>query len=160
MPVNEPPDLNANDGGLIRRLRTTHFTQVQERAEHGLAGKLIRDEGSGILNWLLAGAQAYKAGQFKDPESVRTDSAAYIDEHDSLKHWMAEHTTAGGPTAADDLYRAYRAWAANSGHMAMTKAKLGRRLGARGVSRCKDALGNSAYGLALNERGCRAIGAI
>ncbi len=158
MPVNDLPDLNANDGGLRRRLKVWTFEKVQEKPKPGFGHRLFVDEGSGILNWLIEGAAKFARGEYCEPAAVVADSSGYLTDHDTIQHWLADHTTKGGQTEGDLLYRAYRAWALNNGHQPLSKSKLGRRIGAKGIARCKTAAGNVAYALGLSEKGKRAAG--
>ena len=158
MPVNDLPDLNANDGGLKRRIKVWVFYRVQEKPKPGFGHRLFVDEGSGILNWLIEGAAKFARGEYREPAAVVADSAGYLTDHDTIQHWLADHTTKGGPTEGDVLYRAYRAWALNNGHQPVSKSKLGRRIGAKGIARCKTSAGTVAYELGLSDKGKRAAG--
>jgi putative DNA primase/helicase len=88
---NHKPQVQGQDEGIWRRLRLVPWTVTipkLERDEH-LAEKL-RDEGEGILAWIVGGARRYLTDAFDEPETVRAATADYRAEEDIVGRFAAE----------------------------------------------------------------------
>ncbi|WP_430542782.1 hypothetical protein [Streptomyces iconiensis] len=75
-------------------MRLIPFERISpdERKIDNLAGILVREEGPGILAWLIGGARRYLAGE-KDltgPERVRVATTAYAETEDHMGRFLTE----------------------------------------------------------------------
>ena len=50
----------------------------------------LKREGSGVLNWMLAGLREYQRNGLQVPEKIKGATAAYRDEQDIIGEWVAE----------------------------------------------------------------------
>ncbi|MFM0231087.1 phage/plasmid primase, P4 family [Paraburkholderia sediminicola] len=155
---NHRPVISGGDLGIWRRVRLIPFEETisDSECDDKLPDKL-RTEGSGVLNWALAGLRDWQCQGLNPPAEVKAAGAAYQTDMDVLGQWMGDHvdTVAGVTTPTADLYRAYSAWARDSGYRyPMTRSAFGRRLVERGIPLVKSATGiKCASGIALNNEG-------
>ncbi|MFM0213678.1 phage/plasmid primase, P4 family [Paraburkholderia sediminicola] len=159
---NHKPLISGSDFGMWRRLLLIPFmeTITDDECDEDLIEKL-RAEGSGVLNWALAGLRDWQQQGLNPPAVVRQAVAAYRSDMDILKQWMDDHVqqAPGAVTPTADLYRAYQTWARDAGWKnPMTRAAFGRRLAERGVQLIKGGATNTkcACDIALNDEGKKA----
>lgn len=113
--TNHLPRVSGTDDGIWRRLKVIPF-QVDLRTKvepipdyHKLVVEL---EGSGILNWLLAGYADYREHGFQEPDAVQRLGQDYREEQDHLGQFIAD-CCVDAPHAmaqAAALFEAYRDW--------------------------------------------------
>lgn len=158
---NHKPVIAGGDLGIWRRVRLIPFAETISAAEcdERLLDKL-RAEGAGVLNWALAGLRDWRRQRLAPPAEVKAAAAAYQTDMDTMGQWMDDHvaTVPGSTIATAELYKAYSAWARESGWKnPMTRQAFGRRLGERGIALGKMSSGTKcAHGIALNDDGKRA----
>jgi len=90
---------------------------------------LVEAEGSGILNWLIAGCLDYHKHGFIEPECVTMAVNEYRCEEDQIGAFLEECCVTNQPgyeVTANRLYDCYYSWA---GREALTKTKFGREIG-------------------------------
>ncbi len=117
VPARQPPPR-----GRHRRLRllAAHAPGAlrtrgpRRRKVDNLADILVREEGPGILAWLVDGAARYLAGE-KDltgPERVRVATTAYAETEDHMGRFLSENCKieAGLRAEQKHLYLAYTRW--------------------------------------------------
>ncbi|WP_030776013.1 DNA primase family protein [Streptomyces sp. NRRL F-2664] len=119
---NHRPEVGTGGHAFWRRIRLIPFNKVvpDERKIDNLAEELVRDEGPGILHWMVRGAQAYLADKpsLGGPSIVRMATQAYATTEDHIGRFLTECcTTSAGATEHRDLrveqgalYRAYSSW--------------------------------------------------
>lgn len=155
---NHKPVISGSDHGIWRRVRLIPFNETiaDGECDPKLPEKL-RAEGSGILNWALAGLRDRQQQGLNPPPEVKAAIANYQADMDTIGQWMDDHvdTKVGVMTPTAELYRAYSAWARDSGYKyPMTRAAFGRRLSERGIPLAKSSSGHKcANGVALNKEG-------
>lgn len=149
--TNFKPSLSAEDGAIWRRVKPIHFpANFSESADRirGLARKLVETEASGILNWLLAGAQAYLADGLGEPESMTQAIKDYRDENDPVTQFLVE-AEADGRIALDPefemeqskIYNAFANYCLANNLKPMMAARFGRALTAKGFDARKGTAG-------------------
>lgn len=96
--ANVKPGLPLNDEALIARAVLIPFTNryvkeprhpSEKRADPDLAEKL-KGERSGILNWLIEGAQSYRREGLNIPTAVRNQSEMWAGENDGIGRFIKE----------------------------------------------------------------------
>lgn len=159
--TNHRPIVRGTDIAIWERLRLIPFTvrfyradeltdeYRQRNAEALAAGELepyppmdvelpdkLRAEMPGILNWMLEGCRDWLANGLGTPEEVKTATANYRDEMDTLGNWIADCCIEGPKltATAKQLYTSYVAWCEGNGEKAETQTALGRRLRERGYT--------------------------
>jgi putative DNA primase/helicase len=134
--ANHKPIISGVDLGIWRRIHLVPFEQnIPESKVDGLLPVALKAEGSGILNWLIAGYRAYAKGGLQVPQPVRAATAAYRHESDPLADFLEEacFVEPGLECTASALYDAYTRWAQANGVRFPLKARsLGQQLDDRG----------------------------
>jgi putative DNA primase/helicase len=89
--TNHLPRLT-DDAATRRRIRLVTWPVQIPEAERigGLANILFRDEGEGILWWIVQGAMAWMEQGLNPPESALQDAADYFFEEDAVAQFIAQ----------------------------------------------------------------------
>jgi len=91
--TNDAPDTRADDDAWWDRAKPIPFnvkfrnTERQIKDYHEI---LVREEGSGILNWCLAGYGAWKQSGLQHPDDVAVAAAEWRDRDDYLQRFLDE----------------------------------------------------------------------
>ncbi|OEJ21494.1 DNA primase [Streptomyces agglomeratus] len=117
---NHRPEVGTGGHAFWRRIRLIPFERVvpNHRKIDNLAFELVRDEGSGILHWLIEGAQSYLRTRdpLTGPASVRLATEAYESTEDHIGRFIKECCTHRPENAAEVrveqglLYATYCTW--------------------------------------------------
>ncbi|MET9670267.1 phage/plasmid primase, P4 family [Streptomyces sp. NPDC006475] len=117
---NHRPEVSTGGFAFWRRIRLIPFERVvpDERKIDNLAFELVRDEGPGILQWLLHGARRYLTTRdtLAGPDRVRVATHAYAATEDHIGRFITEcctrntDPTSGLRVEQGHLYAAYSAW--------------------------------------------------
>jgi len=91
MATNHKPVIKGTDHGIWRRIKLIPFTEriPEEKQDKHLELKL-REEASGILNWLLEGIANWKQERLKTPKAVLFATDEYRDEMDVIGNFIKE----------------------------------------------------------------------
>ncbi|MFE0511074.1 phage/plasmid primase, P4 family [Streptomyces sp. NPDC058964] len=121
---NHRPEVSTGGFAFWRRIRLVPFTRTvaAERRIDNLAFELVRDEGPGILQWLLEGARRYLTTRdpLEGPDRVRIATSAYATTEDHIGRFLTECCTQDADAGAELrveqglLYAEYTSWC-NSG---------------------------------------------
>ncbi|MGC5400865.1 DNA primase family protein [Streptomyces sp. DT20] len=173
---NHRPEVGTGGHAFWRRMRIIPFERrvPDERKIDNLAAELVADEGPGILQWLIEGAQRYLATRdpLTGPASVRVATAAYETTEDHIGRFLTERCTKGeGDRPNPDLrveqkllYEAYGRWCSDEGIRSSTpRAFAGRIRQELGLASPAEMIKNNATklypGLALLPDGASEGGA-
>ncbi|WP_018569298.1 DNA primase family protein [Streptomyces sp. PsTaAH-124] len=118
---NHRPEVSTGGFAFWRRIRLLPFTRTvpAERRIDNLAFELVRDEGPGILHWLIEGSQRYLATRdpLEGPDRVRIATTAYATTEDHIGRFLAECCTRDSGEAGRELrveqgllYTEYSSW--------------------------------------------------
>lgn len=118
---NHRPEVGTGGFAFWRRMRLVPFERVvpDNRKVDNLPDILVREEGPGILTWLINGARRYLAGE-KDltgPERVRIATTAYAETEDHMGRFLNEACKIEPGLRAEQkhLYLAYTRWCESEG---------------------------------------------
>ena len=141
--TNHKPRLS-DDEATWRRIRlVTWNVQIPEDERiAGLASSLVRDEGEGILWWIIQGALQWMQQGLNPPEVAQRAVAEYRYEEDSVAqfiesgltvlpegHWVKVNTVG---SSVSDIWHHYINWAKENGHPELKQPTLTRRLAKKG----------------------------
>ncbi len=113
------PEVSTGGFAFWRRIRLLPFTRTvpAHRRIDNLAFELVRDEGPGILHWLIEGAQRYLRTRdpLEGPDRVRIATTAYATTEDHIGRFLAECCTRDGDgkdlrVEQGLLYSEYSSW--------------------------------------------------
>lgn len=129
---NHQPRVSAGGKSFWRRLRLMPFTRTPDEVIEDLDLILIREEGPGILAWVIAGAVSVFSDGLRDPASVKAATAQYAAEEDGLARFLDEACHVGGGTqvrTVTEVFRsAYEKWCRGEGEDPIPSRQLGREL--------------------------------
>lgn len=135
---NHKPEIRDMSHGMWRRILLVVFgVTIPPAMQDPLLVEKLKSEGSGILNWALAGYRDYQRNGLLIPKVITAAADEYKDEEDILGEWLAEHSEAavGAKSAIDECYKAYRYWSNQRGHHPLAQSRLTKRLKDRGFDR-------------------------
>ncbi len=153
MLTNHPPRLSADDNANWRRIKMINFPNSQydgiKTPDPDLANRIIRNELSGVLNWILEGVAEYREHGLGDPDQIVEAVKAHRVESDTVSQFLSEGTQDGYVTVAPEqsiastqLYLIYTNWCSDFGikplgaqrfGMRLSALKYGQRKGAQGI---------------------------
>lgn len=117
---NHRPEVSTGGYAFWRRIRLLPFTRTvpAERRIDNLAFELVRDEGPGILQWLIEGARRYLTTRdpLEGPDRVRLATTAYATTEDHIGRFLTERCIRDTENPADLrveqglLYAEYTSW--------------------------------------------------
>ena len=134
--TNHKPDVRGMDVGMWRRVAVVPFdVQIPEgERDPGWRERVLRDERSGILNWMLEGYRQWKADGASRPAAVVAAGAEYKADMDALGAFIADRcvSDAMAETPLTELARAFNEWAKGIHVAATSPQHLGPELRGRG----------------------------
>ncbi|MER6434341.1 phage/plasmid primase, P4 family [Streptomyces sp900105245] len=117
---NHRPEVSTGGFAFWRRIRLVPFSRIisAERRIDNLAFELVRDEGPGILQWLIEGARRYLITRdpLEGPDRVRMATSAYATTEDHIGRFLNECCGRAGDACTEVrveqglLYAAYTSW--------------------------------------------------
>lgn len=151
---NHKPEVHDSSFGMWRRMLLIPFevTIPPDKQDRSLVEKL-KAEGSGILNWGMAGLRDFQRCGLRIPKTISLATDAYRDDEDLLGEWLDEQCELGANNShqISQCYSAYSHWARNRGNGVLAQSRLTRRLKDRGILR--DPGKRNYVGIKLNELG-------
>jgi putative DNA primase/helicase len=156
---NYKPVVTGTDDGFWHRIKLIPFLNQWDtdgtRPELPAADKhllaRIRDEGDGILSWLINGLSRWQQDGLTMPQSIASAVKDYRHESDVIGQFIdeccvvsPEHKIRGA-----ELYEAYRKWCERSGIKPFSNTAFGRDLGRRGFEK-QQSRGVWRVGIALH----------
>ena len=94
--TNDRPKMNATDDAMWDRPKLIPFDRKFRDAPgevKNIAEMLLKEEASGILNWMLAGHAEWKAVGLKHPDEVNFAVKEWRGDEDYLSRFLEEETT-------------------------------------------------------------------
>jgi putative DNA primase/helicase len=135
---NYRAEVRDNSTGMWDRMILAPFEVTIPKADRDRRlGDTLKEEGAGILNWMLAGLWDYKTNGLTVPPAIRAATAAYRTEQDLIGEWIADNCVTGAGLYEEkrSLYFDYANWARTSGYIPVAQKRLTRQLGDRGYQR-------------------------
>ena len=149
---NHKPSLTGYGEAMRRRLHLVPFdvTIPEARRDGALQERLLRDEGPGILAWMLQGCAEWRRTGLMPPERVRAAASDYFDQEDVVGQWIDECCAVGPACSspAKALFASWSAWAIAAGHAVGSTKSLGAALRDRGFNDGKIAGARAWFGIA------------
>lgn len=108
--TNNKPKIVGRDEGIWSRIKLIPFNRIFEEHEQNRQLKdLLRQEGPGILNWLIAGARTWLAEGLNTPKEIQQATTEYRFEMHPLNGFIASRCVEGEQCSAQakHLWEAY-----------------------------------------------------
>jgi len=145
---NHRPTIKGSDHAIWRRVKLVPFNVVipDEDQDKDLGLKL-KQERSGILNWLIEGCLNWQRDGLTDPEAVRVATADYRAEQDVIAAFVEDCCTIGrtDTVLSASIYKAYTQWCKTTGEDAVISRVFGRKLGEIGFTSKKGTGGKRSW---------------
>jgi putative DNA primase/helicase len=154
---NNKPRLDNVDEAMRRRLLLLPFTvQIPpEERDPDLPAKLMA-EAPAILRWCINGCLEWQRIGLAPPAVVTDATTAYFDDQDTIKQWLEDCTTDGGPfafTLTKQLFASWRQWCEERHLVAGSLEALSSTLQDRGFTKKRDASGRRGFArLAISQQ--------
>jgi putative DNA primase/helicase len=147
---NVKPSLRTVDEAAKARFQMIPFTVFfeEEKRDHELEERL-REEGPGILQWMIEGCLEWQREGLKPPPKVRAATEEYLPQQDATEEWLRECCERNAPKASTitRLMRSWTDWAEAAGEFVGRRGDLVERLKAKGFEECKTSDGMCLRGL-------------
>lgn len=138
--ANELPNINEHNEAVFRRFIIIPFDKTipKDKRDTELHNKIIKDELSGVLNWILIGLERLlKNKQFSESRKVDEAINLYKKESDSVSLFIEEHNYIRTDIEShfipnNKLYEEYQSVTKDNGQIPLKKIKFSKRLKALG----------------------------
>jgi putative DNA primase/helicase len=144
--------IKGTDHGIWRRIKLIPFTTriPEEKQDKHLELKL-REEGPGILNWLLEGSKRWTVERLKTPQIITSATDEYRGEMDVIGNFIRERCVQepGSSIRARELFKCYQDWCEDNNEHAGSERFLSLRLKELGLERTRTAEARYWKGLGL-----------
>ncbi len=119
------------------RIRVVDFNRHFSPAEQNKNLKdQLREEMSGILNWMIGGWYEYQREGIEPPESIRAATDEYRKDSDKVGRFISDCLVeSDGNIPAKDVYAEYVKWCDDAGHYAEGRNNFYTELKSRGIFR-------------------------
>ena len=155
MATNHKPVIKGTDHGIWRRIKLIPFTNriPEEKQDKNLEEKL-RGEASGILNWLLEGAQRWTVERLKTPQIITSATDEYRGEMDVIGNFIRERCVQEPEASirARELFKCYQDWCDDNNEHACSERFLGLRLKELGLEQKRLADGRYWKGIMVKSQ--------
>lgn len=134
MSGNDEPKFDGADGGMRRRLVIVKWSVTLPEEKHRDFEEVVSEivsGGSGILNWLIAGALDFLNSGLMISDDVAATTAAHFSEMDPCQQFIDAHVRAdvGGPgVPARDMYQGFLRFVEANGMAKMHETRFGRTM--------------------------------
>ncbi|MCP1832815.1 phage/plasmid primase, P4 family [Bradyrhizobium sp. USDA 4545] len=131
MSGNGEPKFDGSDGGMQRRLIIVPWSVTLPTEKHRDFEDVVAEiaaEGSGILNWLIAGARDFLNSGLVISEDVLKTTADHFAEMDPCQQFINAHVVAdpgGAGVQGRAMFNAYKAWCEVNGTSHMHETRFG-----------------------------------
>jgi putative DNA primase/helicase len=106
---NYKPSLSSVDDAMRRRFNIIPFEHRPATPDRDLFEKL-RPEWPGILKWMIEGCLDWQADGMQRAQSVVSRTEQYFYDEDTVKQWLEDECTVGGPTLMEQSSALFRSW--------------------------------------------------
>ena len=151
---HRPAVLDSGDG-MWRRLILLPFLRqfAADERIRDLDQQILKEEGSGILNWCIAGCLEWQKHGLKIPKSIQQETAQYRTDTDVIGDWMEQDCIMSPELRCgiESIYASYRAYYEHVGMAPKSQVAFVRMMRTRGYPR-KPSNGKAyLVGIALND---------
>jgi P4 family phage/plasmid primase-like protien len=139
--TNHKPIVRGADKGIWKRIHLWPFvyTFTKEERVVNFREQMLTPELPGILNWALAGLEAYRRVGLSPPKVVQEAIDEYREDMDIVGRWIEERCVRdqNAKYATSVLHFDYQEWARDEVGFIMSAVAFGRELSSRGFAKIK-----------------------
>lgn len=137
--ANNKPSIKKVDPAIAERIKLIPFLVYIPPSErdYDLKHRIVRQEASGVLNWMLAGLKEYHNIGLNEPDCVRSATADYMTEQDAIQRFLNDRCVIGDGLYVQikGLYNVYSQWyEENEGGKIISQRAFSRRIKSKGFS--------------------------
>lgn len=144
MGSNFRPSLKSTGEEIRRRIHFVDFPETIPESDRDYdLDKKLEAEYSAILQWMIDGCIEWQRIGLAKPESVKKSTGAYLDEEDTLAHWIEEKCTTGPncKMLSGEAYKSYAEFIELHGEGVVSQKRFSQRMESRGFGKRKDGQG-------------------
>jgi len=152
MATNHKPVIKGTDHGIWRRIKLIPFTtRIEESKQDKELESKLQKEASGILNWLLDGAERWKKERLKTPDIILNATEEYRGEMDVIGNFLKERCIIQHDKTIRirELYKAYSEWCGDNNEHAVSERFFSMRIKDMGYDQYRTSEARFWLGLAL-----------
>lgn len=148
---NHKPGLRGVDEAIRRRFHLVPFVVTITKPDRSLTEKL-KQEWSGILQWMIDGCLAWQRDGLAPPPAVRNATDAYLGDEDAIARWIEDKCQTGNGNywcSSARLWDSWKNWAQTSNERVGNRKSFGTALEAHGyvAAKSQDVRGYSGIDL-------------
>ena len=152
MATNHKPVIKGTDHGIWRRIKLIPFlTRIEEENQDKRLEEKLKQEASGILNWLIEGAIRWRGEGLQTPNIIVRATDEYRAEMDVIGNFIKERCAQenGVSVKARELFKCYQDWCDDHNEHAVSERFLGLRLKELGLEQKRNNDGRYWQGIGL-----------
>lgn len=152
---NSHPTVRTGGRAFWRRVRLIPFLHEVPEALiiDDLQGQLVRDNGGAVMQWIIDGAKEYAMNGLSEPASVKSATAEYARDQDTVTRFIEEQAIIGGgehvKIKCSIVRDAYEAWCRAEGDTPVSAKALSSRLASLGVGLARSNVTRLYTGIAM-----------
>ncbi len=141
--VNHRPEIRGTDAGIWRRIRLipwqVQIPEHEQRPQEDVMYELL-NEGSAILNWMLAGLADWMEDHHWTAPEVQAATDQYRAEQDALGGFLGDMCELGPrfKVSVGDLHEAYTEFCEHAGEDPFSKKAINKLLRQRGIRQTRE----------------------
>lgn len=154
MATNHKPIIKGTDHGIWRRIKLIPFlTRIPDEKQDKHLEEKLKNEASGILNWLLEGMAMWRLEGLTAPSSVLEATNEYKADMDIIGTFIKECCLQipGSTIRVRELFKNYQEWCEMNNEHAVSERFFSLRLSEMGIEKKRTADARYWVGLALKE---------
>lgn len=133
--VNHLPEVKSGGDGFWRRLRKFDFNKTipAEKRKENLADLIVKQEGAGVLKWMVEGAVRITEHGITEPDSIKRSTQSYRHEEDHLAKFLDEKVllASGASVTKTAVYNSYREYCIENGEKSLPQNNFHREIKSR-----------------------------
>jgi len=152
MATNHKPVIKGTDHGIWRRIKLIPFTtRIEETKQDKELESKLKNEASGILNWLLEGTARWRNERLQAPDIVLNATDEYRGEMDVIGNFLKEKCVIKEEYTIRirELYKAYSDWCDDNNEHAVSERFFSMRLKDMGYDQYRTSEARFWLGVAL-----------
>jgi putative DNA primase/helicase len=152
MATNHKPVIKGTDHGIWRRIKLIPFTtRIPEEKQDKQLELKLREEASGILNWLLEGTARWRRERLQVPVAILNATEEYRGEMDVIGNFLKECCIQKPEVSIRirELFKAYSDWCDENNEHSVSERFFGLHLKEMGFEQSRTSEARFWSGLAL-----------